>query len=299
MAGTFTLRKVFGGRPHCFTRRATHTASSAANTSSFGNTAPDIDTAIAGMPCRAASRAAPTVPETSLDRPRLYSVLTPDTTRSGRGITMFLTAMLTTLAGVAVSPIAGSPFGSVKSSRKTVSDVMIECPFPVWLSAGPTMMGVPIAWSAWATAAIPGARTPSSLTTRMRYGGGCRNCCASVGANRHTANSRTRRMRSLCIGTLRFWDFVEDQPAPDLFHRHTLGFMGVWPVRLRRGRIVIEPWQGSAPQLLGAHGRNVDEQETAFDGRRLRTGRRRRVGLGSRVQNVVNFHGDSLPTNDD
>ena len=58
---------------------------------------------------------------------------------------MFLIAMLTVLAGVAVSPMAGSPFGSVRSSRNTVSDVMIECPFPVWFSAGPTMMGVPIA----------------------------------------------------------------------------------------------------------------------------------------------------------
>src|SRR5688572_28558607 len=251
------------------------------------------------MPCRAASRAAPTVPETSVDRPRLYSVLTPDTTRSGRGITMFLTAMLTTLAGVAVSPIAGSPFGSVKSSRKTVSDVMIECPFPVWLSAGPTMMGVPIAWSAWATAAIPGARTPSTLTTRMRYGGGCRNCCAAAGANRPAANIRVRRTRILCIGTLRFWHFVEHEPPPDLFHRDPLGLVRVRSVWFRRRRIVIQARKRPAAQLLGAHGRHVDEEETAFDERRLRAGRQRRVGLGSRVQNVVNFHDDSLLTNAD
>src|SRR3970040_400319 len=111
----FTLRNVYGGSPYCLTRRPTHTTSSAAKTRSRGKPAPDIDAAIAGIPCAAASRAAPTVPATWVDRPRLYSVLTPDTTRWGRGMTMFLTAILTVLAGVAVRPIAGSPLGNVRS----------------------------------------------------------------------------------------------------------------------------------------------------------------------------------------
>ena len=96
----------------------------------------------------------------------------PDTTRSGRGVTMFRMATLTVLAGVAVSPIARSPFGSVRSSRTIGSLVTIECPLPLWFSAGATMMTSPIACSRCAMAAMPGARTPSSLLTRMRYGGG-------------------------------------------------------------------------------------------------------------------------------
>ena len=54
-------------------------------------------------------------------------------------------AMLTVLAGVALRPIAFMPFGSVRSSRKTGSVVMIECPLPLWFCDGATMITVPMA----------------------------------------------------------------------------------------------------------------------------------------------------------
>ena len=81
---------------------------------------------------------------------------------------MLRMATLTVLAGVAVRPMAFSPFGSVRSSRKTGSVVTIEWPLPLWFSAGATMMTSPMACRICATAAMPGARTPSSLLTRMR-----------------------------------------------------------------------------------------------------------------------------------
>src|SRR5262245_56150621 len=47
--------------------------------------------------------------------------------------------------------------------------MVIECPLPLWLSSGATTITSPSAFSDWASARIPGARTPSSLLTRMRY----------------------------------------------------------------------------------------------------------------------------------
>ena len=64
----------------------------------------------------------------------------PDTTRSGAGFTMLLSATLIVLAGVAVSPIAFNPLGSVRSCRKIGSAMVIEWPLPDWFSAGATMI---------------------------------------------------------------------------------------------------------------------------------------------------------------
>ena len=47
--------------------------------------------------------------------------------------------------GVAVSRWPAARSWQSKSWRNTVSAVMMECPFPVWFSAGATMMGEPIA----------------------------------------------------------------------------------------------------------------------------------------------------------
>ncbi len=58
---------------------------------------------------------------------------------------MLLIATFTVVAGVAVSEIALSPFGKVRSVRKTGSVVTIECPLPLWLSAGATIVTWPIA----------------------------------------------------------------------------------------------------------------------------------------------------------
>jgi hypothetical protein len=71
---------------------------------------------------------------------------------------MLRIATLTVLAGVAVSPIALSPFGSVRSSLKIASLLVeIECPAPLWLSAGATIVTSPMACRICASAAIPGA----------------------------------------------------------------------------------------------------------------------------------------------
>jgi hypothetical protein len=59
---------------------------------------------------------------------------------------MLRIATLTVLAGVAVSPIALRPFGSVRSSRMIASfAVEIECPAPLEFSAGATIDTSPIA----------------------------------------------------------------------------------------------------------------------------------------------------------
>jgi hypothetical protein len=63
------------------------------------------------------SRAAPTVPDRYDDEPRFIPRLIPETTRSGFALRIFLMATLTVVAGVAVRPMARSPFGSVRSSR--------------------------------------------------------------------------------------------------------------------------------------------------------------------------------------
>jgi hypothetical protein len=94
--------------------------------------------------------------------------LIPDTTRSGLAVTIFLSPTRRALTGVAVRPMAAIPPGSVKSSRWIGSEMVIECPLPLWLSSGATTSTSPNALSACATARIPGARTPSSLPTRMR-----------------------------------------------------------------------------------------------------------------------------------
>src|SRR5689334_23676988 len=65
----------------------------------------------------------------------------------------------------------------------------------------------------------------------------------------------------------RFGDLVEHEIAPDFLHGHSLGLE-----RLRAMRAlgllfvrVVQPRQGAAAKLLGAHRGHVDEQETALD----------------------------------
>jgi hypothetical protein len=58
---------------------------------------------------------------------------------------MLLIATLTVVAGVAVKLIAFSPLGKVRSAWNIGSVVTIECPLPLWFSAGATMMTWPIA----------------------------------------------------------------------------------------------------------------------------------------------------------
>ena len=81
---------------------------------------------------------------------------------------MFASAMNMVVAGVVLSPMARSPPGSVRSSRNTGSIVTTEWLFPLCTSDGATTITSPSAFSACASAASPGARTPSSLLIRMR-----------------------------------------------------------------------------------------------------------------------------------
>src|SRR5688572_22007163 len=113
---------------------------------------------------------------------------------------MFLIATFTVLAGVAVRPIALRPFGSVSSSRMIAwLAVEMECPAPLEFSAGATIDTSPIACRICASAAMPGAFTPSSLLTRIRYGGGCRVCCADAGASSTAATRSARRTLVRCM----------------------------------------------------------------------------------------------------
>src|SRR5689334_2413256 len=139
---------------------------------------------------------------------------------------MLRMAMLTVVAGVAVSPMARMPFGSVRSSRNTGSLVTMECPLPLWFSAGATMWTSPMAWRICATAAMPGARTPSSLATRIRYGGGSGRCCA-------TAPPRSAQPATTIAVTAKKARRIELERSLEVLLRPEAGFG-----RLRRGRLL-------------------------------------------------------------
>ena len=120
----------------------------------------------------------------------------PDTTRSGRGFRMLRIATLTVVAGVAVRPIARSPFGSVRSSRNTGSLVTIECPLPLWFSAGRRSSR-----RRWPAGSARGprcqARARHRHCSRECDRAAAVGCCAPAGASRQSASSRTRTMRML------------------------------------------------------------------------------------------------------
>src|SRR5687767_2619395 len=150
------------------------------------------------------------------------------------------------------------------------------------------MVTSPIASRICAIAAMPGACTPSSFVTRMRYGGTVRSCAPS-GASSQTATSRARNTRMLrmprgyqnlsAVGRAQRRRYlVEDEAALDLFHRD--------PLRLVRHHAVfaeivfVDPGEGTAAQLLRPHRGHIDVEESALDRRCLRPGRGRRVGFG-------------------
>src|SRR5688572_206815 len=204
----------------------------------------------------------------------------PLTTRSGNGFRMFRMATLTVLAGVAVSPIAFKPFGSVRSSRKIASRfVEMECPAPLEFSAGATIDTSPIACRICASAAMPGARTPSSLLTRIRYAGGCRVCWADAGTSRPMATRNARTMRVRCMeeelrppsGGLRLTrrHLVEHEAVLHFFHREAFSLVDRRPVGIP-AVFLVEAQPRPAPQLLGAHGRHIYEEKPTLDRRRLR-----------------------------
>src|SRR5688572_3095631 len=89
-----------------------------------------------------------------------------------------------------------------------------------------------------------------------------------------------RLARLVSVALLVERHLVQDQAAPDFLHRNPLGLARIGPVRLRRGFIVAQTRQGTAAQLLRAHGRHVDEQESAVNGSRLRARRWWSLELG-------------------
>src|SRR5688500_17421139 len=106
---------------------------------------------------------------------------------------------------------------------------------------------------------MPGAFTPSSLLTRIRYGGGCRLCCADAGASKTAATKSARRTRVRCMkegalrrGWLEWRNLVEDEAVLDLFHRQPLGLEDTRPVGIP-AILFVQTQTRSAPQLLGAH----------------------------------------------
>src|SRR5688572_13081641 len=73
----------------------------------------------------------------------------------------------------------------------------------------------------------------------------------------------------LSSGWLDRRNLVEDEAVLDLFHRQPLGFEDTRPAGIP-AILFVQTQTRSAPQLLGAHRRDVDEEEPALDGRRLR-----------------------------
>src|SRR5437762_3863404 len=95
-----------------------------------------------------------------------------------------------------------------------------------------------------------------------------------------------RREADLTFGRLwRRRNLVQHETAPDLFHRHALGFvrMGTMDFAVV---FFIEARNSATPKLFGAHGGDVDEQKPAVDWSRFGSRTRRCFGCGCGIQNV-------------
>src|ERR1041385_5964395 len=136
------------------------------------------------------------------------------------------------------------------------------------------MITSPADLSALASTGKPGARTPSSLLIKMRNG---RCCCAAAAVIRHTAAIAVHRTRYLLNAFL--WgcgDIVEHEAALHFFHGDALCLVRMRPMHFPLV-VVVETRQRTTAKLFRAHGGDVNEEESAFDGRRLRTWCRRRL----------------------
>src|SRR5262245_33567630 len=130
-------------------------------------------TAIAGMPCRAAHSAAPTVPERLTSWPTFWPKLMPETTRSGGCGRASSTPYSTESAGNPATAVAGK--APAVDDGVTLKGVVVRLsPVPLWLAAGAITVTSRLGFPAicWSRASMPGAPTPSSLVTRTRNGAG-------------------------------------------------------------------------------------------------------------------------------
>src|SRR5262245_32295946 len=133
------------------------------------------------------------------------------------------------------------------------------------------MVTSPIGLRAWASTGSAGARTPSSLLIKIRYG---RGDCAAVTASRYTAIHAVQNAVSLDGLGRRLRNIVEDEAVLHFLHRNALGLVRMLSMDLRFARLV-ETRQRAASKLLRAHGGDIHEQKPAFDGSGFRARRRR------------------------
>ena len=76
-------------------------------------------------------------------------------------------------------------------------------------------------------------------------------------------------------------NLVLDEAAADFFHRNALSLVRDRPMLLAGSVVVAQPNARTAPQLFGAHGRDINVEKSTFDRRCLEGGNRLR-GLFAR-----------------
>jgi hypothetical protein len=91
-------------------------------------------------------------------------------------------------------------------------------------------------------------------------------------------------LRIFCSG--RAGHLIEHKAAADLFHRHALGLERHDTRGFDVIVVGIQSRQRTSTELLGAHRRNVHEEEPALNGRSFRT-RSTRLGLTVRTEQIV------------
>ena len=174
-SGTLSESTVSGGAASSPASTAGRTATAESQCRcSEGGQAVSKETASPRQPCRAAVRAAPTVPECSTAWPTLAPTLIPDRTTSGAGSSHPRPATCTMYAGWPSTAQASTP-GSPGSSRACTSVRPSSCtestdvPTPLESRCGAaTTTSRPASRAAAASAHRPGESMPSSLVIRAR-----------------------------------------------------------------------------------------------------------------------------------
>src|SRR5215470_17337700 len=105
------------------------------------------------------------------------------------------------------------------------------------------MVTSPIGLRAWASTGSAGARTPSSLLIKIRYG---RGDWAAVTASRYTAINAVQYVVSLDGLGRRLRNIVEHETVLDFLHRNALGLVRMLSMHFRLAR-VVETRQRAAP----------------------------------------------------
>ncbi len=125
------------------------------------------DTEIAGTPRKAASRAAPTVPEYVVSAPMLPPALTPATTRPGGGQATPSSATRTQSDGVPSQARPDHPSPNVAGARWSARWMVMARATALALWSGARVVTAPRPSTAARSTARPGAEMPSSLVRRI------------------------------------------------------------------------------------------------------------------------------------